>query len=62
MQTYVGRKYETRSSKSEQPLYNFLKNIDFVFFSLSCFLSKTHQEIEFLSQNYNSSVSENKVI
>ena len=40
-------KIAIRPSKYEQPLYNFFKNIDFAF-SLYCFLSKTHQEIEFL--------------
>ena len=50
-----------RSSKHEQPVYNFLKNIDFTFLP-QCFLSKMHQEIEFLRQNYNSSVDENNVI
>ena len=41
------KKIAIRSSKYEQPLYNFFKNINFAF-SLKCFLSKTHQEIEFL--------------
>ena len=41
------KKIVIRSSKYDQPLYNFLKNISSPF-SPYCFLSKTHQEIEFL--------------
>ena len=41
------KKTAIRSSINEQPLYNCFKNINFAF-SPYCFLSKTHQEIEFL--------------
>ena len=36
----------TKSSKYEQPLYNFFKNMNFAF-SPYYFWSKTNQEIEF---------------
>ena len=41
------KKTAIRSSINEQPLYNCFNNINFAF-SPYCFLSKTHQEIEFL--------------